>query len=118
MYSVWGIFETNFKKLCDFKIERYRNLKDDLIDQSKKLKKLFIEISRLGFYTKNIIEFERTCKTITYIQKETIMIGTTQMFWSFINPLITDVSDHVETGCLFWIEGCIREHMGWSLSFL
>jgi len=72
-------FETNFKKSRDFKIEKYRNLKDDLIDQSKKLKKVFIEISPLGFYTKNIIEFERTCKISPVINIKRLLSKLTEV---------------------------------------
>ena len=72
-------FETNFKKSRDFKIEKYRNLKEDLIDQSKKLKKVFIEISPLGFYTKNIIEFERTCKISPVINIKRLLSKLTEV---------------------------------------
>ena len=66
-------FETNLQKSREYKIERYRNIGDDLIDQSKKLRKVFIEISSLGFHTKQINDFKLLCKLSSTINIDRLM---------------------------------------------
>lgn len=55
-------FESNFIKSNRYKIERYANLENDLIEQ-KKLTKFFVEVSSLGFIPKHNDIFYKFLKT-------------------------------------------------------
>ena len=55
-------YETNFTKSRDYKIKRYSKLTDNLNDKNLNLRKMFIEVSSLGFLPKEIREFRNFCK--------------------------------------------------------
>ena len=56
-------FETNFTKSRNYKINRYKNLANDVIGNYV-VKKLFLEISSLGFYTNDAKPFIKFCKKL------------------------------------------------------
>ena len=56
-------FETNFTKSRNYKINRYNNLSNDVIGNYI-VKKLFLEISSLGFYTNDAKPFIKFCKQL------------------------------------------------------
>ena len=55
-------FETNSIKSHEYKVERYKNLHNDVRNGYKLVEKLFVEITSLGFHTNNIKPFQRFCK--------------------------------------------------------
>jgi len=57
-------FETNFIKSHEYKINRYRNLKDNLIDKKYKLVIYAVEFSAIGLTSSNLINFTRFLKTL------------------------------------------------------
>ena len=56
-------FETNFQKSRKYKINRYKNLSNEVV-LNYNVKKLFIEISTLGFYTNEMKPFVKFCKDL------------------------------------------------------
>ena len=54
-------FETNLINSRNYKIDRYRNLEQDC-NVNVKMKKLYVEVSSLGFLSKNINELKTLCK--------------------------------------------------------
>ena len=56
-------FETNFSKSRKYKINRYRNLSNEVVGNYN-VKKLFTEISTLEFYTNDIKPFIKFCKDL------------------------------------------------------
>ena len=56
-------FETNFQKSRKYKINRYKNLSNEVV-LNYRVKKLFIEISTLGFYTNEMKPFVKFCKDL------------------------------------------------------
>ena len=55
-------FETNLEKSRNYKKEKYHDLEDDCIDERWDIEKVFIEVSSLGFVTKNIKELKSIIK--------------------------------------------------------
>ena len=53
-------FETNLINSRYYKIERYCNLEEDFLNV--KVKKLYVEVSSLGFLPKNIKELKTLCR--------------------------------------------------------
>ena len=56
-------FETNFQKSRKYKMNRYKNLSNEVVGNYI-VKKLFIEISTLGFYTNDMKPFIKFCKDL------------------------------------------------------
>ena len=56
-------FETNFQKSRKYKMNRYKNLSNEVVGNYI-VKKLFIEISTLGFYTNDMKPFITFCKDL------------------------------------------------------
>ena len=56
-------FETNFQKSRKYKMNRYKNLSNEVVGNYI-VKKLFIEISTLGFYTNVMKPFITFCKDL------------------------------------------------------
>ena len=56
-------FETNLQKSRKYKINRYKNLSNKVVGNYI-VKKLFIEISTLGFYTNDMKPFIKFCKDL------------------------------------------------------
>ena len=56
-------FEMNFQKSRKYKINRYRNLSNEVVGNYN-VKKLFIEISTLGFYINEMKPFIKFCKDL------------------------------------------------------
>ena len=52
-------FETNFAKSRAYKENRYSNLENDFKLEKRKFKKIFVEVSSLGFQPKQIREFKK-----------------------------------------------------------
>ena len=56
-------FETNFQKSRKYKMNRYKNLSNKVVGNYI-VKKLFLEISTLGFYTNDMKPFIKFCKDL------------------------------------------------------
>ena len=56
-------FETNFQKSRKYKMNRYKNLSNEVVGNYI-VKKLFLEISMLGFYTNDMKPFIKFCKDL------------------------------------------------------
>ena len=56
-------FETNFQKSRKYKMNRYKNLSNEVVGNYI-VKKLFLEISTLGFYTNDMKPFIKFCKDL------------------------------------------------------
>ena len=56
-------FETNLQKNRKYKISRYKNLSNEVVGNYI-VKKLFIDISTLGFYTNDMKPFIKFCKDL------------------------------------------------------
>ena len=56
-------FETNFQKSRKYKINKYKNLANEFVGNYN-VKKLFMEISTLGFYTNDMKPFIKFCKDL------------------------------------------------------
>ena len=56
-------FEMNFQKSRKYKINRYRNLSNEVVGNYN-VKKLFIEICTLGFYINDMKPFIKFCKDL------------------------------------------------------
>ena len=56
-------FETNFQKIRKYKMNRYKNLPNQVVGNYI-VKKLFIEISTLEFYTNDMKPFIKFCKDL------------------------------------------------------
>ena len=54
-------FETNLINSRNYKIDRYCNLEEDC-NLNVKVKKLYVEVSSLGFLSKNIKELKTLCR--------------------------------------------------------
>ena len=54
-------FETNLINSLNYKIDRYCNLEENC-NLNIKVKKLYVEVSSLGFLSKNIIELKMLCR--------------------------------------------------------
>ena len=54
-------FETNFQKSRKYKMNRYKNLSNEVVGNYI-IKKLFIEISTVGFYTNDMKPFIKLCE--------------------------------------------------------
>ena len=54
-------FKTNFQKSRKYKINRYKNLSNEIVGNYI-VKKLFIEISTVGFYTNDMKPFIKLCE--------------------------------------------------------
>ena len=59
-------YGTNTKKSREYKINRYKDLKTQLIDPSKKLRVFFVEFTSLGFISKE--SYEPSCKYLKEIK--------------------------------------------------
>ena len=60
-------FKTYFAKSRSYKIIRYENLKKVCKNSKWTVSKIFIEVSSMGFVTKDLNRFEKLCKTINSI---------------------------------------------------
>ena len=56
-------YENNFTKAHEYKIKRYENLKDSLVNKEHVLSKLFVEISSLGFFPRRIKRLSKFLQT-------------------------------------------------------
>ena len=54
-------FKTNFQKRRKYKMNRYKNLSNEVVGNYI-VKKLFIEISTVGFYTNDMKPFIKLCE--------------------------------------------------------
>ena len=57
-------FETNLIESRNYKIEKYKHLKENVNDTRKKVELIFVEISSLGFYTEEIGQFKNFIKDL------------------------------------------------------
>ena len=55
-------FETNLIKSRKFKVERYEKLEEDCLLPDRTVTKIFVEVTSLGFISKNIKDFTKLCK--------------------------------------------------------
>ena len=66
-------YENNFTKAHEYKIKRYENLKDSLVNKEHVLSKLFVEISSLGFFPRRIKDFRNFCRQFAQINTTRMM---------------------------------------------
>ena len=72
-------FETNLINSRNYKKERYRNIDKDVVDQARQIKKVFVEISSLGFYTKHIKDLKSLCKMDSNINTDRLLAKLTEV---------------------------------------
>ena len=65
-------FETNFQKIRKYKMNRYKNLSNEVVGNYI-VKKLFIEISTLEFYTNDMKPFIKFCKDLKINNTDRVM---------------------------------------------
>lgn len=63
-------FETNLLKSRNYKKDRYMYLKENIIDKSKEVHLIFLELSSLGFYSSEIVEFKNFLKELKLNPKQ------------------------------------------------
>ena len=66
-------FETNFTKSRQYKIDRYKHLEGDCKLRVKEFKKVFLEVSSLGFLPKEIKTLKNICKLNTEINTKRLL---------------------------------------------
>ena len=57
-------FETNLIKSRTYKVDRYKHLKENTVNNGKDVELIFVEISSLGFYSDEIRDFKRLIKDL------------------------------------------------------
>ena len=57
-------YETNTTKSCEYKETRYKEIKSELLTPPSNFRLIFLEVTSLGFVTKNIKTFRNFLKSI------------------------------------------------------
>ena len=67
-------FDTNTKKSREYKMTRYKNLKDDLLINCEEFEMIYIEFTTLGFISKESFkQFSKLLKALGIYQDRTII---------------------------------------------